>query len=100
MLSGRVDVVVCVWLVADGHQHGVLLAGAAGAAGAAAGVRAAASGGGAARQGQVLELRILQVHLCVRRAQRAVHGRGSAVVLVVHAARLPAPARAAVQRSV
>lgn len=84
-------------MVADPDQHSVLLAGGVRVRGAAAGVRAAARGRGAARQGQVLELRVLQVHLRVRRHQRAVHGRGAALVLLVHTRRLLAPARSVVQ---
>lgn len=83
--------------VTDAGERGVLRAGRGGERAAPARVRRAARGGSAARQGQVLELRFLQVHFRVRRGERAVHGRGAALVLLVHAAREPASARTALQ---
>lgn len=54
----------------------------------------------AAHEGQVVELRLLQVHLCVRRRQRAVPERGDPVGVLVLRARLPALVVAAVQGSI
>lgn len=83
--------------VADFDQLGVLHSDSDGRAGAASGVRGATRLRAPTSQGQVLELCILQVHLRVRRDQRAVHGRGGDVVCMVHRARLTAPARSALQ---
>jgi hypothetical protein len=87
-------------VVSDSDQHIVLRACPVRVYCAARGVWPAASLRGAARQGQALELRVLQVHLRVRRGQRAVHGRGAALVRLVHHHRLPAPPRAVVQGQV
>lgn len=50
-------------------------------------------------EGHLLEFCLLQVHFHLWCAQRAEAGGGGAVVLVVHAARLPAPPGPAGQRA-
>lgn len=88
-----------MYFVTDPNKHSLLCVGGPRVRDSARGVRRAARLGGATRQGQVLELRVLQVHLRVWRHQRAVHGRGASLVLLVHPRWIPTSIRAVVQRS-
>lgn len=84
----------------DLDQHGVLRADPAGQNNPKARIRRASSLREATPQGQVLELRVLQIHFRVRRAERAVYGRGCTLVGLVHRAWLSKSPQSTLQRSI
>lgn len=94
-MSKRDGVLLCV----DSHQHGILLSHPAGEVHPETCVWGTQSVWTAAHQGQVLELRFLQVHLCVWSHKCAIHGWSGAVVLMVLSTRVPSPSSPTLQGS-
>ena len=89
------DVFLCV----DSDQHGILLPHPSGQIHPEACVWGTQSVWTATHQGQVLELRLLQVHLCVWSHKCAVHGWSGAVVFMVLRTRVSSPSSPTLQGS-
>lgn len=88
-----------VFLCVDPNQHGILLPHPSGQIHPEACVWGTQSVWTATHQGQVLELRLLQVHLCVWSHKCAVHGWSGAVVFVVLRTRVSSPSSPTLQGS-
>lgn len=94
-MNKRAGVFLCV----DSDQHGVLLPHSSGQVHPEACVWGTQSIWTTAHQGQVLELCLLQVHLCVWSYKCAVHGWSGAVVLMVLCTRVSSPSSPTLQGS-
>lgn len=84
----------------DFDQHGVLRVDLVRQNDPEAGVWRTACFRETASKRQILEFRLLQIYLRIRRVECTVHGRGGSMVGLVHCAWLPKSAQPALQGSI